>query len=122
MINHQEAINPYNILRGLKSMEVHECEFVLPFPETQIADTFIEGLVMSTPELHAQYFDEYSKLMTQEKEALCKKWEMVHSTNIHLHHDMLQVKIQDVANVMWNMKMLVSELHTIHFKLSDLSL
>lgn len=32
MINHQEVINPYNAFRGIKSMEVREREFFLPFP------------------------------------------------------------------------------------------
>ncbi|KAJ7860596.1 hypothetical protein B0H14DRAFT_3446004 [Mycena olivaceomarginata] len=93
MINHQDVIDPYNAFRGLKSMEV--CE---------------QGLVMSTPELHTHFFDEYCELTTSEKEALCTRWETVRSTNFHLHRDTPRAKIQDVANVVRNMKMLLSAL------------
>ncbi|KAJ7192580.1 hypothetical protein GGX14DRAFT_479933 [Mycena pura] len=93
MIKHQEAVNPYNAFRGLKSMEARE-----------------QGLVMNAPELHTQYFDEYSNLTTQEKEELCTKWESLRSTNFHLRRDTPRAKIQDVANVVRNMKMLLSAL------------
>ncbi|KAJ7259985.1 hypothetical protein B0H12DRAFT_1014261 [Mycena haematopus] len=93
MINHQEAINPYNAFRGLKSMEVRE-----------------QGLVMNAPDLHNQYFDEYSKLTMEEKQALCKRWETVRSTNFQLHRDTPRAKIQDVSNIVRNMKMLMSAL------------
>ncbi|KAJ6550324.1 hypothetical protein B0H19DRAFT_1093671 [Mycena capillaripes] len=93
MINHQEAINPYNAFRGLKSMEIRE-----------------QGLVMSAPELHAHFFDDYSKLTKQEKDDLCEKWEEVRSTNFRLRRDTPHAKIQDVSNVVRNMKMLLSAL------------
>ncbi|KAJ7205816.1 hypothetical protein GGX14DRAFT_568713 [Mycena pura] len=82
MINHQEAVNPYNTFRGLKSMEARG-----------------QGLVMNAPDLHTHYFDEYSKLTTQEKEQLCTKWEEIRSTNFQLRRDTPRAKIQDVANV-----------------------
>ncbi|KAJ7841160.1 hypothetical protein B0H14DRAFT_2360304 [Mycena olivaceomarginata] len=93
MINHQDVVNPYNAFRGLKSMELRE-----------------QGIVMSAPELHTHFFDEYCKLTTAEKQALCMQWETVRSTNFQLHRDTPRAKIQDVVNVVRNMKMLLSAL------------
>ncbi|KAJ7692023.1 hypothetical protein B0H14DRAFT_2419927 [Mycena olivaceomarginata] len=90
MINHQDAINPYNAFRGLKSMELRE-----------------QGIVMSAPDIHINFFDEYEKLTSEEKKDLCTRWEKVRTTNFHLHRDTPRGKVQDVANVVRNMKMLL---------------
>ncbi|KAJ6521708.1 hypothetical protein B0H19DRAFT_1043656 [Mycena capillaripes] len=93
MINHQEAINPYNAFRGLKSMELRE-----------------QGIVMTAPEIHTNFFAEYENLTTDEKKDLCERWEKIRTTNFQLHRDTPRAKVQDVANVVRNMKMLLSAL------------
>ncbi|KAJ6608005.1 hypothetical protein B0H10DRAFT_1955755 [Mycena sp. CBHHK59/15] len=89
MINHQEAVNPYNAFRGLKSMELRE-----------------QGIVMSAPEIHTNFFAEYKNLTMDEKKDLCERWEKIRTTNFHLHCDTRRAKVQDVANIVRNMKML----------------
>ncbi|KAJ7301257.1 hypothetical protein DFH08DRAFT_724488 [Mycena albidolilacea] len=93
MVNHQDVINPYNAFRGLKSIELRE-----------------QGIVMSAPDIHTNFFDEYEKLTKDEKNDLCTRWEKVRSTNFQLHRDTPRAKVQDVANVVRNMKMLLSAL------------
>ncbi|KAJ7853295.1 hypothetical protein B0H14DRAFT_3450278 [Mycena olivaceomarginata] len=90
LINHQDEINSYNAFKALKSAEVRE-----------------EGLVKNAPQLHRDYYDEYTQLTTAEKTALVDKFKPIREQNYALHRDTPRAKIQDVANIVRNMKMLL---------------
>jgi hypothetical protein len=107
MVNHQDVINPYNAFRGLKSIELREREFSFLISQSSFQNYLLEGIVMSAPDIHTNFFDEYEKLTKDEKNDLCVRWEKVRSTNFQLHRDTPRAKVQDVANVVRNMKMLV---------------
>ena len=60
------------------------------------------------------YFDEYQALTAEEKQELVERFRDERSTNMVLRRDTPRGRIQDVANVMRNIQMLVSDcLHTL---------
>ncbi|KAJ7793218.1 hypothetical protein B0H14DRAFT_2197307, partial [Mycena olivaceomarginata] len=90
MVNHQEAINPYNAFKSFKAAEVREL-----------------GQAMNGGDLHKEYYEEYSKLSEDEKKKLVADFEQIRTRNFHLRRDTPRAKVQDVANVVRNMKMLM---------------
>ncbi|KAF8200637.1 hypothetical protein K438DRAFT_1582710, partial [Mycena galopus ATCC 62051] len=90
MINHQEAINPYNAFKNKKAAEVRE-----------------QGLSKDGTQLHADYFAKYQQLTDDEKSQLVKDFATKQTRNFNLRHDSPRAKVQDVANTVRNMKMLM---------------
>ncbi|KAJ7797721.1 hypothetical protein B0H13DRAFT_2392032, partial [Mycena leptocephala] len=90
MINHQEVTNPYNVFKSFKAAEAREA-----------------GESKNAAELHHNYFEAYTALTSAEKAAMVKEFETDRTRNFHLHHDTLCAKVQDVANIVRNMKMLM---------------
>ncbi|KAJ7175578.1 hypothetical protein C8R46DRAFT_891064 [Mycena filopes] len=85
MINHQEVVNPYNAFKHFKAAEARE-----------------HGAT-----LHDDHYEEYQLLDDDEKKKLVEKFEKVRDTNFSLRRDTPRAKIQDMANVVRNMKMLM---------------
>ncbi|KAJ6472628.1 hypothetical protein C8R45DRAFT_786362, partial [Mycena sanguinolenta] len=90
MIKHQEVVNPYNAFKSFKAAELREA-----------------GESKNGAELHEDYFAEYQALSTQEKEALVEEFEKTRTRNFQLRRDTPRGRVQDVANVVRNMKMLM---------------
>ncbi|KAJ7018509.1 hypothetical protein C8F04DRAFT_1277650 [Mycena alexandri] len=90
MINHQEVVNPYNAFKSFKAAEIRE-----------------EGGSKDAAELHADHFEEYRLLTDKDKKKHCTDFEKVRKRNFSLHRDTPHGKIQDVSNIVHNMKMLM---------------
>ncbi|KAJ7885038.1 hypothetical protein B0H14DRAFT_2564009 [Mycena olivaceomarginata] len=93
MINHQDAINPYNTFKSFKAAEVRKA-----------------GESKSGVKLHQDYFDEYNAMTDAKKTSMVNEFEKVWECNFHLHRDTPHAKVQDVANVVCNIKMLMFSL------------
>ncbi|KAF8195269.1 hypothetical protein K438DRAFT_1587471 [Mycena galopus ATCC 62051] len=89
MITHQEAVNPYNAFKSFKAAEL--CEI---------------GESKNTEELHQDYFEEYQALSEKEKD-LVTDFEKIRTKNFQLQRDTPRGRVQDIANVVRNMKMLM---------------
>ncbi|KAJ7482798.1 hypothetical protein B0H11DRAFT_2193174 [Mycena galericulata] len=90
MVNHQEKINPYNAFKAEKAAECRD-----------------RGESKDGPELHDEYFDEYKNLTTTEKDALVERFRLIRDREPKLRRDTPRAKIQDVANIVRNMKLLM---------------
>ncbi|KAJ7241549.1 hypothetical protein C8J57DRAFT_1526695 [Mycena rebaudengoi] len=93
MVHHQEKINPYNAFKSEKAAEARE-----------------QGLAKNVPQLHMDHIDEYNALTDEEKDALVERFRDIRSRNFALRRDTPRAKIQDVANIVRNMKMLMAAL------------
>ncbi|KAJ7306241.1 hypothetical protein DFH08DRAFT_975982 [Mycena albidolilacea] len=93
MVYHQEEINPYNAFKSMKAAEARE-----------------QGLSKDVPQLHADHIDEYQGLMDEKKEEYMAAFQDVKSRNFTLRRDTPRARIQDIANVVRNMKMLMAAL------------
>ncbi|KAJ7284760.1 hypothetical protein C8J57DRAFT_1052911 [Mycena rebaudengoi] len=83
MVHHQEKINPYNAFKSEKAAEAR---------------------------LHMDHIDEYNALTDEEKDTLVERFRDIRSRNFALRRDTPRAKIQDVANIVRNMKMLMAAL------------
>ncbi|KAJ7279764.1 hypothetical protein C8J57DRAFT_1502402 [Mycena rebaudengoi] len=93
MIHHQEKINAYNAFKHEKAAEARE-----------------QGLAKTVPQLHTDHIEEYYALTDEEKGALVERFRDIKSRNFSLRRDTPRAKIQDVANIVRNMKMLMTAL------------
>ncbi|KAJ7730225.1 hypothetical protein DFH07DRAFT_781667 [Mycena maculata] len=92
MANSQSKIDPYNALRAEKAAEC--------------------GEVKDTPTLHTDYFDEYKTLTEEEKDALVKRFRDTKTREVKLRCNTPCRKIQDVVNIVRNIKLLMVGLGT----------
>ncbi|KAJ6603151.1 hypothetical protein B0H10DRAFT_1957892 [Mycena sp. CBHHK59/15] len=89
MVHHQEKINPYNVFKSEKAAEMRECKCI---------------------RLHTDHFEEYQSLTITEKDALVECFRNLKDRNFKLRRDTPRAKIQDVTNIVRNMKMLMAAL------------
>jgi hypothetical protein len=83
----------------------------------------IEGLAKNAGELHQDHFEEYLNMSTDEKTAMVKAFSDLRTRNQVLRRDTPRAKIQDVANIVCNMKMLVrGTVENVHCKLTSIHL
>ncbi|KAJ7753382.1 hypothetical protein DFH07DRAFT_960222 [Mycena maculata] len=92
MVHQQTKTNPYNAFRAEKAAECGESK--------------------NAPTLHEDYFDEYKHLTEQEKEALIERFKDTKARDVKLRRDTPRAKIQDVANIARNIKLLMIGLGT----------
>ncbi|KAJ7740451.1 hypothetical protein DFH07DRAFT_751617 [Mycena maculata] len=100
MVNSQSKINPYNAFRAEKAAECRE-----------------RGEVKDAPTLHTDYFDEYKTLTEEEKDTLVERFRDTKTREVKLRRDTPRGKIQDVVNIVRNIKLLVRGIspHPLHF-------
>ncbi|KAJ7223777.1 hypothetical protein C8J57DRAFT_1094166, partial [Mycena rebaudengoi] len=96
MVHHQQNINPYN---AFKSEKVAECQEHILVPKR-------------APELHCDYFEEYNQLMDAEKYEYVERFKETCNWEVKIRRDTLRGKIQDVANIVRNIKLLMCGLST----------
>ncbi|KAK7052794.1 hypothetical protein R3P38DRAFT_2502945 [Favolaschia claudopus] len=90
MINHQNHTNPYNAFKSVKATEARE-----------------QGLAKNGGDLHKEHYTEYLALTSEEKKEMVKTFDKTKDQNFHLRRDTPRGRVQDVANVVRNMKMLL---------------
>ncbi|KAJ7726207.1 hypothetical protein B0H16DRAFT_1735740 [Mycena metata] len=95
MVIHQATVNPYNAFKSEKAAECWE-----------------RGETKDAPQLHADHFDEYKHLTDAEKDELVERWVKHRNSNVTLRRATPRAKIQDVANIVRNMKVLMYGLST----------
>ncbi|KAJ6544873.1 hypothetical protein DFH09DRAFT_1321729 [Mycena vulgaris] len=93
MIYHQEKPNAYNAYKAERAAENREL-----------------GVVKKVPELHLDIINDYNLLTDQAKEDLIERHRDLQDRNFNLRRDTPRAKIQDVSNVVRNMKMLMTSL------------
>jgi hypothetical protein len=59
------------------------------------------------PELHCDYFEEYNQLMDAEKYEYVERFKETCNWEVKIRRDTLRGEIQDVANIVRNIKLLV---------------
>jgi sarcosine oxidase delta subunit len=75
--------------------------------KARLTAALLEGLAKTVPQLHTDHIEEYYALTDEEKGALVERFRDIKSRNFSLRRDTPRAKIQDVANIVRNMKMLV---------------
>ncbi|KAJ6518449.1 hypothetical protein DFH09DRAFT_1331933 [Mycena vulgaris] len=90
MIHHQTKVNPYNVFKAEKATECRA-----------------NGESKNTCELHKDYFEEYRQMTDEEKDALVEHHKDVGVRKIRLRRDTPRAKVQDVANIVRNMQLLL---------------
>ncbi|KAJ7764193.1 hypothetical protein DFH07DRAFT_738404 [Mycena maculata] len=95
MVHAQGKPNPYNAFRAEKAAECRE-----------------RGEAKDAPTLHQDYFDEYKHLTVVEKDALVARFKDTRAREVKIRRDTPHAKIQDVANIARNMKLLMVRLST----------
>ncbi|KAJ6491154.1 hypothetical protein C8R45DRAFT_1096671 [Mycena sanguinolenta] len=90
MVHHQERINPFNALKSEKAAENREL-----------------GALKKAQDIHDDIIEEYRNLTNEEKDALVTRFKEAKDRNFNLRRDMPRARVQDVANVVRNMKMLM---------------
>ncbi|KAJ6612064.1 hypothetical protein B0H10DRAFT_1918368 [Mycena sp. CBHHK59/15] len=109
MVHHQEKINPYNAFKSEKAAENRERESI-HICNRALANSAAEGIAKRVPELHADHYEEYKSLTTEEKEAVVERFRDIKQRSFKLRRDTPRAKIQDVANIIRNIKMLMTAL------------
>jgi hypothetical protein len=69
-----------------------------------------DGESKNACELHEDYFEEYRQMTDEEKDALVERHKDVGVRDIKLRRDTPRAKVQDVANIVRNMQLLVRSL------------
>ncbi|KAJ6563495.1 hypothetical protein B0H10DRAFT_1108031 [Mycena sp. CBHHK59/15] len=95
MVIHQETVNPYNVFKSEKAAECRE-----------------NGESKNARQLHADYHDEYLGKTDEEKDEMVMRWVQNRNGSVVLRRDTPRAKIQDVANIVRNMKVLMCGLST----------
>ncbi|KAJ7732774.1 hypothetical protein DFH07DRAFT_696399, partial [Mycena maculata] len=95
MVNSQTKINPYNAFRAEKAAECRD-----------------NGESKDAPTLHHDYFEEYKTLTDAEKDAYVERFRDTKKREVKLRRDTPRGKIQDVANIVRNIKLLMVGLGT----------
>ncbi|KAK7016039.1 hypothetical protein R3P38DRAFT_2542991 [Favolaschia claudopus] len=90
MIHHQENTNPYNAFKSVKAAEARE-----------------QGTAMTGGDLHKAHYPEYQALTKDERDTLVEEFDKTKQRNFHLRRDTPRARVQDVSNVVRNMKMLL---------------
>ncbi|KAJ7717536.1 hypothetical protein DFH07DRAFT_738442 [Mycena maculata] len=90
MVHQQAKTNPYNAFRAEKAAECRE-----------------RGESKNAPKLHVDYFEEYQNLTDTEKEALIERFKDTKTREVKLRRATPRAKIQDVANIVRNIKLLM---------------
>ncbi|KAJ6476564.1 hypothetical protein DFH09DRAFT_952319 [Mycena vulgaris] len=90
MVHHQEKVNAYNAFKSEKAAECRE-----------------QGESKRVTELHQDYYEEYSLLTDEEKQAHVDRFKDVRSREVKLRRDTPRGRIQDLANTVRNMSMLM---------------
>ncbi|KAJ6456757.1 hypothetical protein C8R45DRAFT_844700, partial [Mycena sanguinolenta] len=90
MVHHQERINPFNAFKSEKAAEHREL-----------------GAPKKAQDMHDDIIEEYSNLTNEEKDALVTRFKEAKDRNFNLRRDTPRARVQDVANVVLNMKMLM---------------
>ncbi|KAJ7016731.1 hypothetical protein C8F04DRAFT_980722 [Mycena alexandri] len=95
MVMHQQKLNPYNAFKSEKAAECRE-----------------RGEYKDAAQLHIDYFEEYQGMTDEEKDELVERWVANRNRNVTLRRATPRAKIQDVANIVRNMKLLMCGLST----------
>ncbi|KAJ7735458.1 hypothetical protein B0H16DRAFT_1327088 [Mycena metata] len=95
MVIHQEKINPYNAFKSEKAAECRE-----------------RGEYKDATQLHQDYFEEYRDMTDEDKDAMVERWVTHRNHNVTLRRATPRAKIQDVSNIVRNMKLLMCGLST----------
>ncbi|KAJ7269486.1 hypothetical protein C8J57DRAFT_1066545 [Mycena rebaudengoi] len=90
MVHHQDKINPYNAFKNEKAAECRE-----------------EGNPKRVDQIHEDHFDEYDNLTDKEKMDLVERFQNIKDREVRLHRDTLRGRIQDMANTVRNMQLLM---------------
>lgn len=75
---------------------------------------FTGGESKNVPELHNDHFEEYRLLTDEQKDEYVEQFKERHTRDLKLRRDTPRAKIQDVANIVRNMKLLVCPV--LHFE------
>ncbi|KAJ6463585.1 hypothetical protein DFH09DRAFT_1347256 [Mycena vulgaris] len=81
------------------------------FKAEKAAECRANGESKNVRELHEEFFEEYSKLTDEEKDALVERHKDVGSREVKLRRDTPRAKIQDVSNMVRNMQLLMMGLN-----------
>ncbi|KAJ6591775.1 hypothetical protein DFH09DRAFT_1073634 [Mycena vulgaris] len=92
MVNHHKKINAYNAFKSEKAAECRE-----------------NGEALNVPALHKEYHEEYARLTEEEKAVLVQRFEEQRSEP-KICHLTPRARIQEVANTVRNMQMLLTGL------------
>ncbi|KAJ7278163.1 hypothetical protein C8J57DRAFT_1059900 [Mycena rebaudengoi] len=95
MINHQEKINPYNAFKNAKAAEARE-----------------QGESKRVPQLHSDHIEEYRNLTDEQKVELVENFKNIKARAAVLQRATPRAKIQDVANIVRNIQLLLVGLGT----------
>ncbi|KAJ6568720.1 hypothetical protein B0H19DRAFT_1065529 [Mycena capillaripes] len=95
MVNHQEEINPYNAFKSIKAAECRE-----------------NGEFLNAAAIHRRYYDEYTKLTAEEKQAYVDKFAEERSQDLKLRRDTPRGRLQDLKNTARNVESLMAGLRT----------
>ncbi|KAJ7603379.1 hypothetical protein DFH06DRAFT_1022290 [Mycena polygramma] len=90
MVRHQDEVNPYNAWKAAKAAELRE-----------------EGTPLNAKEIHKQYGNEYYALTDAEKDALIIAHKKVATRSVKLRRNTPRACIQDVANIVQNIQLLM---------------
>ncbi|KAJ6511742.1 hypothetical protein DFH09DRAFT_1333628 [Mycena vulgaris] len=94
MVNHQDKGNPYNMFKAEKAVQHRE-----------------EGETGKTaPELHDEYYKEYSALMKDEKDALLERHAEVKAELAKVRCNTPCARIRDVLNTVHNIQRMLNDL------------
>ena len=107
MVHHQENVNAYNAFKSEKAAECRERTYyflVTSFKLTRLA----EGDPKAAPELHKDFHAEYTALTEEEKQEYVDRFIDTRSREVKIRKATPRGRIQDLANTVRNMQLLVS--------------
>ncbi|KAJ7256401.1 hypothetical protein C8J57DRAFT_1028647, partial [Mycena rebaudengoi] len=90
MVHHQDKVNAYNTFKSEKAAECRE-----------------NGNPKRVDELHNDYYDEYLKLSDDNKAQLVERFQDVKNRDVKLRRNTPQGRIQDLANTVRNMQLMM---------------
>ncbi|KAJ7236998.1 hypothetical protein C8J57DRAFT_1529799 [Mycena rebaudengoi] len=90
MVHHQDKINLYNTFKNEKAAECRE-----------------EGNPKRVDQIHEDHFDEYNNLTDKEKMDLVERFRNIKDRKVRLRRDTPRGRIQDMANTVRNMQLLM---------------
>ncbi|KAJ6450455.1 hypothetical protein C8R47DRAFT_939218, partial [Mycena vitilis] len=90
MVRHKDEVNPYNVWKAAKAAELRE-----------------EGTPLNAKLIHQEYGNEYYALTEAEKNELIKNHSQIATRQAPLRRATPRACIQDVANIVCNMQLLM---------------
>ncbi|KAJ7244252.1 hypothetical protein C8J57DRAFT_1083146 [Mycena rebaudengoi] len=90
MVHHQENVNPYNAFKSEKAAEARE-----------------QGLSKRVGQLHDDHYEEYAAFTDEQKQDCVDRFKDLRSREVKLRRDTPRGRIQDLANTVRNMQMLI---------------